>query len=149
MWRRHQLLILAVLGAGLACGRIGYEERPGGVDAPPIDAAVIDGIPACPAGTAESCPGSPVCIEVVERGYIDWTAARDTCAGAGRRLCTDAEWALACGCAAGLVDMTDSEWEWVAEESGGVAQKRGYESCDAISSHPITDSYDYRCCADR
>lgn len=146
MWAR--LLMVVALAA---CGRIGYDERPQEVDAPPppIDAPPIDGLPACPAGTTEACPGSTVCIETAERGYTDWTSAGAQCAAQGRRLCTDPEWALACQCAVGLVDMIDAEWEWLAEETGGIAQKRGYMSCDATSTHPITDNYDFRCCADR
>jgi hypothetical protein len=150
MSRWSGLVTVVALAAVAGCGRIGYDERPLAVDAPAVvDAPPLDGLPACPAGTTESCPGSTVCIETAERGYTTWMDAGAQCAAVGRRLCTDPEWALACQCAIGLVDMVDSEWEWLAEESGGIAQKRGYESCDATSTHPITDSYDFRCCADR
>jgi hypothetical protein len=150
MRRWPGLVTVVALASALGCGRIGYDERPLGIDAPPvIDAPPIDGLPACPAGTTESCPGSTVCVETAERGYATWMDAGAQCAAQGRRLCTDPEWALACYCAVGLVDMIDSEWEWLAEETGGIAQKRGYQSCDATSTHPITDNYDFRCCADR
>jgi hypothetical protein len=145
-----------------ACGRIGYDELEVGdtdaeVDAPtdadPVDA--VDALAACPGGTAELCTGSLVCIELTERGYDTWTNAVAACAAVGRRLCTGAEWDLACPCAPSLTDMFNDnggsslEWEWVAEESGGIAHKRGYSSCSDQSTHAITDQYDYRCCADR
>lgn len=150
-----------------ACGRIGYDELEGDdtdasadgtgpSDADPVDAPdAIDALAACPNGTVELCSGSLVCIEMVERGYDSWTNAVAACAAVGRRLCTGAEWDLACPCAPSLVDMyfdnggSSAEWEWVAEESGGIAHKRGYASCADQSTHPVTDSYDYRCCADR
>ena len=143
--------MLLVVGA---CGRIGYDELIAPIDAA-VDASPVDGLPACPSGMVPTCADGPVCVDVAERGTIDWTAARDACAADGARLCTDAEWAEACACAAGLIDMANDgagampEWEWVAEESGGVAQKRGYASCDDTSSHSVLDAYDYRCCADR
>ncbi len=142
-----------------ACGRIGYDDRARDPDANgvAIDAAVdaVDGQPACPSGTVETCPGAAVCIEVAERGYAPWEAARDACQAVGRRLCAEAEWEEACTCASGLEEMIDDgggsalAWEWVAEESGGVAHKRGWDSCLASSTHGITESYDFRCCADR
>jgi len=137
-----------ILGALVACGRIGYDQRE------VIDAAV-DGTPPCPPGTTELSTGSPVCIEQVERGNLDWLMATDACAAVGRRLCSDGEWLEACQYAVGLVDMANdgagasAEWEWVAEESGGVAQKRGYADCTDTSSHVVTDPYDFRCCVAR
>ncbi len=157
------VLVAVALGAA-ACGRIGYDERSGSdgaaIDSAVIDAVLIDadrsdGLAACPNGTAESCAGSTVCIEIAERGNEPWTTARDTCLGVGRRLCTEAEWTLACTCALGLDEMFNDgggsaqEWEWVADELSGVAHKRGYDSCDAASTHVVVDPYDYRCCADR
>lgn len=154
-------LAVAAAAAAAGCGRIGYDPTAlDGLDAVAVDAADLDGLaidalPACPTGTVPLCAGAAVCIEVDERGNADWTTARDTCLGAGRRLCADAEWALGCGCEPTLTEMfldgagASLEWEWVAEESGGTAQKRGYDSCDATSTHAIVDAYDYRCCADR
>ncbi len=141
--------VLALLGA---CGRVGYE--PVTTDAP-TDVAPDVGPAPCPLAMVPICDGASVCIDLAERGYTDWTNARDLCAVTGARLCTDAEWAEACTCAVGLIDMagdgggTALEWEWLAEETGGIAQKRGYAACSDTSTHPITDSYDYRCCADR
>ena len=152
-----------MLGRGLAaiatlavaaCGRVGYDAQ---VDAQ-VDAAVdtpIDGLPACPLGMVPTCTDSRVCVDLAERGNAPWTEARDLCAVTGARLCTDAEWAEACGCAVGLIDMANDgagaslEWEWVAEESAGIAQKRGYSACGDTSTHAVTDPYDSRCCADR
>lgn len=159
--------ILAVVA--VSCGRIGYDElTDDDIDAavdgsPTIDAVsvdadstdAIDALAACPSGTVELCSGSLVCIELVERGYDTWTNAVAMCASVGRRLCTGAEWDLACPCATSLTDMfndnggSSPEWEWVAEETGGVAHKRGYASCADQSTHVVTDPYDYRCCADR
>jgi hypothetical protein len=140
--------------AALACGRIGYDAQvDADVDAP-IDAG-IDGLPACPLGMVPTCADSRVCVDLAERGNAPWTDARDLCAVTGARLCTDAEWAEACGCAVGVIDMANDgdgasqEWEWVADESAGVAQKRGYAACGDTSTHAVTDPYDYRCCADR
>jgi len=163
---RSWVWILAVVTAG--CGRIGYDERndddidaaADGVsrsDADPVDAvdADPDALGACPNGTVELCAGNTACIEIDERGYDTWTNAVAACAAVGRRLCTGAEWDLACPCATGLNEMFDDgggsaqEWEWVAEETGGVADKRGYASCADQSTHVVTDPYDYRCCVDR
>jgi hypothetical protein len=154
------VLVAAMLLA--ACGRIGYDELTDDTDAASADAATdataidaIDALAACPTGTVELCAGSLVCIEQVERGYDTWTNAVAACAAVGRRLCTQAEWDLACPCAPSLTDMfndnggSSAEWEWTADESGGVAHKRGYSSCSDQSTHVVTDPYDYRCCADR
>jgi len=136
--------------AAVACGRLGYEAQPDAA----VDAPAIDAPPTCPLGMTPVCDGQPVCIDLAERGNDSWTNARDLCAATGARLCTDAEWALACTCAVGLIDMANDgagasqEWEWVAEETGGVAQKRGYAACTDTSTHAVTDPYDYRCCAD-
>lgn len=122
------------------CGRLGYDrvEADATPDAPPV----------CPADTLPLSPGSQVCIEIVERGTIPWTDAVTSCAGLGRRLCADAEWFEGCVNATGLVDMIDGDFEWVAEESGGVAQKRGSTDCTVMSSHAVVDPYEYRCCVD-
>lgn len=95
-----------------------------------------------------------MCIELAERGYDAWTNAVAMCSSVGRRLCTQAEWDLACPCATSLTEMFNDgggstpEWEWTADESGGVAHKRGYTSCADQSTHVVTDPYDYRCCVD-
>lgn len=133
----------------IGCGRIGYDE--GGVleASPSIDAALPDVLAACPAGTTELSTGSPVCIELTERGTLPWTDAGLDCQAAGRRLCADAEWFEACVNAAGLVDMIDLGFEWVAEEAAGIALKRGGDACAVMSSHQVIDPYEYRCCVDR
>ncbi len=128
---------LLVIGG---CGRIGYEDR--ALTAP-------DAPRTCPSGSTEIEPGSNVCIEIVERGTVPWTDAKTDCESLGRRLCADAEWFTGCVNAAGLVDMIDGGYEWVAEEAGGVAQKRGSTDCTVMSSHAIVDPYEYRCCADK
>ena len=145
-------IALALLVLTAACGRIGYDElaavRIDAMADAPVDAAT------CPSDTTPITAGSSVCVELVERGNAPWTVARDTCASLGRRLCADAEWAIACTDASGLVDMANDgngatpEWEWVAEEAAGVAQKRGYSACSSMSSHQVIDPYDYRCCLD-
>jgi hypothetical protein len=93
----------------------------GGADALPAP----DATP-CPADTVpvSNAPGS-ACIERHERGTAEWDAARTTCLGLGRRLCTDDEWGAACGGAPGLDniiaddDGTNLAWEWVDEEATG------------------------------
>ena len=132
-----------------AC-RIGFDTVPTS-DAPEIPVDVpVDAPRVCPADTVAIAPQSTVCIELVQRGYDPWTVARDTCATLGRRLCADAEWLMACETApTGLMDMVGPGYEWVAEESGGIAQKRGASSCQDPSSHQVIDPYDWRCCVDR
>ena len=142
--------IAVVLALTLGCGRIGYDAR----DVVLGDDAPTDGSAAgCPADTTPITADANVCVEKVERGTATWTMARATCEGLGRRLCADLEWAAACDKASDLVNMaSDSDalqWEWVADETAGVALKRGYDACDAMSSHEIfVDPYDYRCCVD-
>ncbi len=160
------VLVVASAAAASACGRIGYDERNDDdpdaasqpVDAPAVDAVdadVSDGLPACPSGSVEVCTGSTVCIEIDERGYDTWTNAVAACAAVGRRLCSQAEWDQACPCATGLNEMFQDgggsmlEWEWTADESGGVAHKRGYAACGDQSTHAVSDPYDFRCCVDR
>ncbi len=139
----------------VACGRINLDpiENLAG-DA--TGDATSDGPRVCPADTAALSAGVTTCIEKAERGTETWTDADATCRGLGRRLCTDAEWALACDQATGLVDMFNDEagvtpnWEWVADLVGGSeAAKRGFSLCTDTSSHEIfVDPYDYRCCVD-
>lgn len=151
-WGHAGLVLLLVA----SCGRIGIDQL--GTD------AAIDGQPGADVATdAATCPpetvaitdGAAVCIELAERGTLSWTEAVATCGALGRRLCSDAEWATACTNAPGLIDMINDnggaspEWEWVADMTGGVAGKRGYLLCGDISTHAVTDPYDFRCCADR
>jgi hypothetical protein len=132
----------------VACGNV---EGGGGADGPrPVDAAP----PPCPGGTI-AIAGTNACIEAIERGTAEWTAARDTCLGEGRRLCSDAEWVAACESTSGLENMigddggTDLQWEWVADEFDGEAHRRGYEICADESVTSVFDPHDYRCCVDR
>ena len=137
-----KVLVILVVLAG--CGRLGFD----GSDPPPFD---IDAPPSppgeCPNDTVETKVGSGVCIEKVQRGSKAWVDARGACIEVGRRLCADAEWAEGCNEAVGVEAMTGDDWEWVAEEVGGVAQKRGVAACEDTSSHEITtDPYGFRCC---
>jgi len=152
---RGSFCIVVVMLGG--CGRLGYERRVD-ADAPLFDTApdaVVDAapdaidayVPVCPVGMTELAVGSSVCIELVERGDAPWTTAKLDCESLGRRLCADAEWFLGCTDATGLVDMIDGGYEWVAEEAGGIALKRGELACTVMSSHAIVDPYEYRCCA--
>ena len=135
--------VLAIIMLMSACGRLGYEERraeDAGNDASP------DANPVCAADTTEIMVGSSICIEIAQRGSATWTNAKASCMSLGRRLCADAEWFTGCVNATGLTSTTD-DWEWLAEESGGVALKRGSGACTATSSHEIfVDPYGYRCC---
>lgn len=135
------VLVLALV----SCGRIGYDGL-ASTDAP-VDDRLVE--PPCPDGTSAVTEGAATCIELVERGTVPWTTAKQDCEALGRRLCTDAEWAAGCENVVGIVDMIDGGWEWVAEEAGGVAQKRGSDACTAVSSHAVIDPYEYRCCVDR
>ncbi len=150
----RQFALGAMIVLTAACGRIGYEPRVGDDD---VDATTDTGSAACPTGTTELTAGSLVCIEQEERGNETWTDATSICDGLGRRLCSDAEWFLACTDAVGLVDMANDgaganpEWEWVSDlATAGEAEKRGYAACGDMSSHEILiDPYDFRCCVDR
>jgi len=137
------IAILCMVSA-TACGRIGYDE----VSRAPPD-ATPDALAACPEGMTEISPGAPVCIELTERGTETWLVAKAQCEALQRRLCADLEWFEACVDATGLVDMIDGGYEWVAEELDGIAQKRGETACTVMSTHVVTDPYEYRCCADR
>jgi|GEM_PF-2706589 len=141
-----------------ACGRIGIDERRIASDSAPAD-TLADGSPAdvapdappdaalaCPADMTRLSPSSSVCIELADRGGALWLEGKATCEALGRRYCTDAEWLEGCLNATGLVDITLDNYEWVAEEAGGIAQKRGAGGCDDGSAHVITDPYEVRCC---
>lgn len=142
-------VLLLVATCALGCGRIGYDARKEGPDASlvPIDGRAIDAPPACLAGMLEIGPGATVCIEVNQRGNLPWDQAKADCEVLGRRLCADAEWFAACTNQPSLATMYGDGYEWVAEESGGIAQKRGSSTCEDASSHAVIDPYDYRCCA--
>lgn len=144
---RSRLVVLTTL---TAC-RIGFDPVSGPpITDAPVDVAPADGPKVCPPDTVAITAGSTVCIELVQRGRDPWTFARDICASLSRRLCADAEWLTACESArAGLLDMVGPDYEWVAEESAGIAQKRGASSCQDPSAHAVVDPYDWRCCADR
>lgn len=147
-------VLVGVIGLA-ACGRIGYEERrqadaavadvPALIDSRAIDAAV-DAPSVCPADTLVTVVGGSACIEIAQRGTDTWINAKALCEGMGRRLCTDAEWLEGCTNQSTLTNMTGDDYEWVAEEAAGIAQKRGASGCDDSSSHAITDPYGYRCC---
>ena len=141
------------------CGRLGYDERRsdaaaevvdvGSIDAP-LDGASIDGPAVCPVGSAEIAVGSTVCIELAQRGTLTWTNAKADCEAINRRLCADLEWYAGCLNTPGIMDLFIN-YEWVAEEAGGVALKRGGAApCETMSSHEIfVDPYGYRCCVDK
>ncbi len=142
------LPLLGWLALAGGCGRLDFDTRVQPGDAS-IDSAV-DAPAGCPAATTPIAPGSTVCIEQARRGSETWTNAKASCMALGRRLCADAEWFEACTMASGLTDMINDGYEWVAEESGGVAQKRGASGCNDMSAHEIfVDPYGYRCCVDR
>jgi hypothetical protein len=153
---RRTLLALSVWAAlASACGRLGFDAqgpRPidGSVDGAtegPADAAIDTA--GCPVDMTAIAPGGAVCIELAQRGIATWTNAMAACTTRGRRLCGDAEWHTACLMATGLSGMVGDDYEWVAEESGGFAQKRGATSCEDKSTHEIlVDPYGYRCCVD-
>ena len=142
-----------------ACGRIGIDERPVDGDAPTgpdakidtmIDATIdvaVDAALACPSDMTQLSSSSSVCIELADRGDMPWLTGKALCEGLGRRYCTDAEWFEGCTTATNLVDITSNGWEWVAEEAGGIAQKRGGSgSCNDMTTHQVIDPYGVRCC---
>lgn len=146
-WATVRLVVVGSLCVIAACGRLGYEKR----IAPDATSDTLPDVArVCPSDTSEITAGSPVCIELFERGSMTWVNAKADCESVGRRLCADAEWYTGCVDAAGIVDMTDGDYEWVAEESGGVAQKRGPSLCTDTASHEIyVTPYIYRCCVDK
>jgi hypothetical protein len=133
-----------------ACGRLGYDEVLPEVAADGTPDAMPDAAPACVEGTLPIAADSSVCIEIAERGNVTWTSAKADCESLGRRLCADAEWYAGCTYQPTLVGMVDGDFEWVAEESAGVAQKRGPSTCEGMSAHEIfVDPYVYRCCVEK
>lgn len=135
------------------CGRLSFEP----IENLAASDAATDGPRVCPADTsalsAGVTAGVMTCIEKAERGYMTWTDADAKCRSLNRRLCADAEWALACDQAAGLADMISDadgfQWEWVAEVANDQGSKRGYEFCGDIATHEIfVEPYDFRCCVD-
>lgn len=166
---RSVAMLVIVVVAASGCGRFGFDDQvrvsgdmvevdartddalvepdaPPDVasDAPP-DLAVV---PMCAVGTTLTSSGSGVCIELDQRAALGWLDAKTTCIGEGRRLCADAEWLDGCSNAVGILAMTN-DWEWVAEESAGIAQKRGGDgACTDMSAHGIDTPYTYRCCVD-
>jgi hypothetical protein len=133
---------LLVLVAVAGCGRLGFDTNESPVGG---DASVGGG---CPSDTLEIAD-SGVCIEKAQRGTKTWIDAKGDCTNLGRRLCGGGEWVDGCDKLASLQAMVD-DWEWVAEETGGIADKRGGAgACSDTSSHEIdTDPYGYRCCVD-
>src|SRR3990170_1938301 len=121
-------------------------------DASVPDATVV--ILACPADMVlveTFIIAMSYCIDMAEAGNQDWVMAGATCASLGKRLCRDDEWGFACGAApAGLVDMSDGDWEWTSDlASPTVARKRGWNACTDTSTHAITpDPYLFHCCRD-
>ena len=130
------VVLLTLLGA---CGRFGFDELGAAPDAAGITLR-------CPAAMVEVEVAS-ACIEQLQRGSTTWTEARASCEALGRRLCTAVEWVAACSNESAVTGMTD-DWEWLAEEAGGIADKRGSGGCDQTAVHEIfVDSFGYRCCA--
>jgi formylglycine-generating enzyme required for sulfatase activity len=143
--------VLLAAGWLAGCGRIGIDLRD---DASTDGITVGDAAGGCPPGTTELEAGADACIELVERGAGSWDDADTECRLQGRRLCTDAQWVLACQRAQGLVDMVNDKggatpnWEWTADRDGEDAVKRGLVTCDDVSSSEgKKGNYDFRCCA--
>jgi hypothetical protein len=135
-----------------ACGRVGFDGvgEPPLPDAPGAITGEADAAPvACPNGMALLGAGFPgVCIELAERAAETWLGARDRCLSVGRRLCTTSEWTFACTGVAGMQAMTGA-FEWLAEESGGLAESRGAASCTDAALHDIDSvAFELRCCLD-
>lgn len=140
----------ALLVMLIGCGRIGIDPVANLAPDAVIDAA-SDAPRACPADTSPI--DDDTCIEKTERGTKTWVDAEMACKDLGRRLCAGAEWTLGCEVAPGLVEMANdsagSNWEWVAEVTDDIGDKRGLELCTDMSAHEIfVDPYDFRCCVD-
>lgn len=137
-----RFLLVLVVSAG--CGRLGFDSSD-----VPLEPDAPVGNTVCPGDTREIAD-SGVCIEEAQRGIKTWLGAKDDCLNLGRRLCADAEWVDGCSKVGSLQAMVD-DWEWVAEESAGIAQKRGGGgACGDMSTHETdTDPFGYRCCVDK
>lgn len=107
---------------------------------------------ACPSGTV--LVNDQYCIEPTEHGSGDYFQAGLACAASGLRLCTWAEFVLACdrSLELQLTGMTNS-WEWTnntsnEDNSGRIA---GLNSCVSAGNWLSTGSSPiaYRCCYTR
>ena len=125
------------------------------------DSATTDGVKVvvgldkkCPSGYV--CVDGSFCIQEDEGGYSNWYDAITECNEMDGRLCTYAEWYLACTQnEAGTISlnyMTDG-WEWVSDASKGIetaeAMIVGDRECTDNSSTSVYSYVYFRCCADK
>lgn len=100
----------------------------------------------CPAGMLAA---NSVCIETSTRAAASWWNAINTCAGAGRRLCSAAEWYYACSSVSGLGTIgTVAELVDDRDDSSNVLVF-GASGCQSITKQGASISTAYRCCIDR
>lgn len=106
----------------------------------------------CPEGMV--APSDLYCIETSQRTAADFFTAAVTCASDGGRLCSWAEFHLACvdQLALGLADMTGN-WEWTnntANEDNSV-RVTGQVNCTSATTWMATGTtpLTYRCCYSR
>lgn len=106
----------------------------------------------CIAGTVTV--NASLCIEPEERVASDMFTAFTTCANAGMRMCSWAEFYTSCQRATelGLLQATNN-WEWTSDASNenGSARIVGAGNCASAGNALVTGSIDrtYRCCYSR
>ncbi|NCT00096.1 collagen-like protein [Candidatus Parcubacteria bacterium] len=107
----------------------------------------------CPVGSVAL--NSNICIDIDERGAMPWPNAADGCIwGRNGRLCSAAEWRIACEHKAelGLVNMINN-WEWVDDATGNTDDNftlMGWQGCSDMSENGMDETmYNHRCCYDR
>ncbi len=101
----------------------------------------------CPSGYADL--GS-YCIERSERGATTWHSAASACVSSTAKLCSPAEFYVACS--RGLLSGGTNGWEWVDDYVGhynwmGIV---GNGSCPSIARiWPTYGGVRYRCCTNK
>lgn len=109
----------------------------------------------CPAGFVSV--NDEYCIEIDERVNQSWTYAAEYCIWTmDARLCTTAEWRVACTHSAelGLINMANSNWEWTDDGNGDDNNNMtiiGHSYCSELSDNSVNEmnGYSFRCCKSR
>ena len=114
----------------------------------------IDGESGLITGAASGCPSSMVqhadfCIETSRRSDDQWYDAANSCASAGRRLCSVTEWLSSCRMINNQLSSMDGTYEWVDDfySTTSVVIFRG-NSCTSPSTSGWGSTRPFRCCRD-
>lgn len=107
----------------------------------------------CPAGSVAA--NGQFCIDIQQNPTAsDWFVAAADCGARGMRLCSWAEYHVACsnGASLGLANIV-GDWEWIGSacNEDGCARIVGGSSCSSTACALATGNTDriHRCCSDR